>query len=122
MDTMFYTRLQLILSGAIDSNVVPFWTSTGQIELARTNQESKRLYSDENSSSKLILFSNTRVTIDKLYHSIRSYFDAENYNAGIIENFGTMHREQKLYHTGFFLNMNCVSCLGIEEKMVFILM
>ena len=36
MDTIPDTRLQLIPSGAIDSNVVPLWTSTGQSEPGQT--------------------------------------------------------------------------------------
>ena len=74
----------------------------------------KRLYNNASLSNKWILFSNTRTTIDKLYLSIRSYFDAENYNCNIIKITGTMYREQTLYHTELFLNMDRGSRMGIE--------
>ena len=74
----------------------------------------KRLYKDANSPNKWILFSNTRIAIDKYYDSVRSYLDSENYDGDIIKITGTMYREQKLYHTDLFLNMNRVASLCIE--------
>ena len=44
----------------------------------------KRLYNGGDSSTKWILFSNTCVLIDKLYQSIRAYFDVASYGGDII--------------------------------------
>ena len=73
----------------------------------------KRLYKDPDSSNKWILFSNTRVLIEKYYHSIRAFLDAESYGGNIIQITGKMYREQKLFHTDLFLNMDRVINLDI---------
>ena len=44
----------------------------------------KRLYNYPDSSTKWILFSNTRVLIETFYHSIRDFLDAEYYGEDII--------------------------------------
>ena len=73
----------------------------------------KRLYKDPDSSDKWILFSNTRGIIEKFYHSIRAFLDAESYAGDIIQITGKMYREQKLFHTDLFLNMDRVIDLDI---------
>ena len=50
----------------------------------------KRLYDSDDISTKWILFSNTRILIEKLYQSIRAYFDASSYGGDIITITGTM--------------------------------